>query len=160
MDEKFNLKNLKKQYHSLERKYNLPDFFELNKYFDIESLSECETDFLLRRIRKAMTERVTDYLRFLEIILNPANAPIFFFKFIKRLNDKDKENLGRIYERLGNLEIEMIRLDLDYSEENEAGFIKNVFEIFSEIREEILQIIDKMMNSEERERREKGSYFG
>jgi len=161
MENKTNLKELKKKYAVFKDKYGLAEFSELNMFFDIEELEDCETDFFLRRIRKIISERIAGYLRFFEVILNPSNAPIFFFKLIKKLEEKDKEVLGRVYEKLGNLEIEIVRLDLDYSEEKEAKFIKEVFDVFLEIKGNVLQMVDKMVNGgNETSKKEKGSYFG
>ena len=41
---------------------------------------------------------------------SPSNAPIFFFKLIKKLDKEDKESLNKIYEELGNLEIEVVKI--------------------------------------------------
>ena len=161
MEEKTTLEELKQEYEKFKKKYDLPEFSELNVLFDIEDLEDCETEFFLRKIRKIISERIAGYLRFFEVILNPSNAPIFFFKLIKKLENKDKENLTKIYEKLGNLEIEVVRLDLDYKEEKEAEFIKKIFNFFSAIKGDILKIVDKMVNSgTDSFKKESGSYFG
>jgi hypothetical protein len=154
------MEDIRKDYDLFKNKYDLPDFTKLNEYFDIEDLGEFETEFLLRRIRKIIAEKIAGYLRFFEVILNPSNAPIFFFKIIKKLDNKDRDNLNRIYERFGNLEIEMVRLDLEYSEKKEAEFIKSIFKIFSDIKADVLEILDKMLSNGDNEEVGKGSYFG
>ena len=158
--EYISLEDIRKEYDGFRKEYDLPEFTKLNEVFDIEELVEGETEFLLRKIRKIISEKIAGYLRFFEIILNPSNAPIFFFKIIKKLDSKDKENLNRIYEKFGNLEIEMVRLDLEYNEKKEAEFIKNIFKFFSDIKADVLNIIDKMLNSGNKEEVGKGSYFG
>lgn len=154
------LEEIKKEYDLFRKKYSLPEFTKLNEVFDIEDLAEYESEFLLRRIRKIISEKISGYLRFFEIILNPSNAPIFFFKVIKKLDNEDKKNLTRIYEKLGNIEIELVRLDLDYDEKKEAEFIKDIYNVFSEIKPDVLEIIDKMLNSGNKEERDKSSYLG
>jgi len=52
-----NLEELKKQYDQFKEKYNLPDFTDLNKQFDVEEI-DIETEFLLRRIRRIIAERI------------------------------------------------------------------------------------------------------
>ena len=155
-----NLEDLKEEYDLFRKKYNLPEFTKLNESFDIDELAEYESEFLLRKIRKIISERIAGYMRFFEIILNPSNAPIFFFRIIKKLDNGDRENLNKIYERFGDLEIELIKLDLDYNEKKEAEFIKNIFKIFSDIKPDILEIIDKMLSNGSKEEKDKGSYFG
>jgi len=159
MEDKNNLDELKKQYEVFRQNYGLPEFSELNEIFDIEEI-DVETDFLLRKIRRVVSERIVGYLRFFEIILNPANAPMFAFKMIKKLEEKDKQNLGEVYEKLGTLEFELVKLDLEYSEEKEVEFIKKVHKTFLSLRKDILVIVNKMLNGGKGEEKERGSYLG
>lgn len=160
MEDRLDLDDVREEYNQFKKKYDLPEFNKLNEVFDIEDLIEYESEFLLRRIRKIISERISGYLRFFEIILNPSNSPIFFFKIIKKLNNDDREKLNKIYERFGNLEIGLIKLDLDYDEKKEAEFIKDIFNVFSEIKPDILSVIDKMLDGGSREEKDKSSYFG
>ena len=155
-----NLEQLKKQYSKLQKQYNLPEFAELNKQFDIEEI-DVETDFLLRKIRRNIAEKVAGYMRFIEVILNPQNTPLFLFKLIKKLEAKDKEELGKLYEKLGVFEIELISLDLDYNEKNEAHFINNCFNLFNkEIKTNLLALTEKMSKGHDNSKPNGGSYFG
>jgi len=160
-DDTANLDKLKQEYEELKLKYSLPEFYELNKLFDIEE-TDVDTDFLLRKIRRTISERITAYSRFVDLILNPSNAPMFFFKLIKKIDSKDKEVLNEIYNILGNLEIKILTLDLDYSEEKEVDFIKKTFEIFDKkVRLNFLEVIKKLENCEIDCKKENGrSYFG
>jgi len=159
MEEK-SLKELKDKYNKLKSKYNLPEFTELNKLFDIEDI-EVETEFLLKKTRRKILEKIIDYLRFLDLILNPSNAPIFFFRLIKKLEKEDRDVIINIYEKLGNFEVSSISLDLNYSEEKEAEFIKEIFKVFNqEIKKDFLRVIEKLNFSEENFKKINGSYFG
>ena len=161
INEPSSLKELKEEYHKLSRKYHIPDFNELNKQFDVEDV-QTDTDFLLRRIRKIILEKITNYSRFIELILNPSTAPMFFFKLVRKLEPNDREKLSKIYEILGNLETQVIHLDLDCSEDKEARFIQESFEVFNKkIKFNLLAIIDKLMNgNNDYQIRNSGSYLG
>jgi len=155
------LEEFQKEYDLFKEKYELPEFFKLNELFEIEDMENCETEFLLRKIRKIMADKLSSYVRFIEIILNPANAPMFFFKLIKKLDEDDKKVLSDMYEDFGKLEISVVVLDLDYHEEKEAQFIKKIFDKFNGARFNILKVVEKMSNGEgvgieDRSR----SYFG
>src|SRR3989344_970063 len=89
------LDEIKKEYEKFQKKYNLPGFTELNKFFDIEEI-DIETEFLLRKVRRIISDRITGYLKFIEIILNPINSPIFFLKLIEKLDNEDKKILDEI----------------------------------------------------------------
>ncbi|MDP2925546.1 MAG: hypothetical protein Q8N99_04185 [Nanoarchaeota archaeon] len=155
------LKALKKEYEIFKKKYDLPEFKEINELFDIEDI-DIDTDFLLRRIRRVVSERIEGYLKFIDMILNPANAPMFFFQLIKKLDNKDKEEFTEVYEKLGSIEIELIQIELDYSEKNEADFINKYYKSFKdEIKPKLLSIIKKLDNAKESSRRfSDSSYFG
>lgn len=155
------LEELKEKYEVLREKYALPSFYELNKVFDIEEL-DSETDFLLRKIRRFISEKLAGYMRFIEVLLNPSNAPIYFFKLIKKLDEPDREALNVMYDTLGKIEVETISLDLNYNEEKEVEFIKKLYKMFnSEIREKLLDVLVKLGNGENEKKKEvNGSYFG
>jgi hypothetical protein len=155
-----NLEELKLAYSKLQSQHQLPDFTILNKQFDIEEIS-IETEFLLRKIRRTITEKLNGYLRFIELLLNPSSAPMFFFNLVKKLNSDDKETLGKLYETLGNLETEAIPLDIDYNKQEEANFIIKSNETFNkEIKPKLLEISKKLMNGNHVPKPNNGSYFG
>lgn len=155
-----NLDELKEEYKKFRSKYQLPEFRELNKFFDIEDI-DVETDFLLRKIRRVIADRIGGYLRFIETILNPCNAPMFFFKLLKKLDNTDKDALTRVYETMGNFEIQLVSLDLDYNEGKEVEFIKAIYKEFNEnSRLKLLNVVNKLSNGESKKRESSGSYFG
>ncbi len=140
--EKSNLEEMKKDYLVLQKKYSLPSFRELNEEFDIEKVSENETECLLREIRKNIMEKVISYLRFIEMLLNPSNAPLFFFALVKGLTSQDKRILEKLYDKLGSFEIEVIELDCDYSEKNEAEFINKLLKEWRSVREDMIKLVE------------------
>lgn len=134
------LEALKKEYKQLAGKYKLPDYKALNEEFDIEKVSEQETETLLREIRKVVIDKVVAYLRFIEMLMNPSAAPMFFFVLIKGIDASDKKILEDIYSKLGRMEIEVIDVDNNYSEQGEAEFIKHVHKEWQEIKEGMKKI--------------------
>lgn len=154
------LNELISKYNILKVKYNLPEFSKLNELFDIEEISP-ETELLLKKIRKSIEEKISEYTRFIEIILNPSNATIFFFKILKKLDGSDRETLSGIYDKLSKFELKTISLDIKYKEENEAEFINESYNIFNkEMKEELLKIIEKLSNGEENSTSFNGNYLG
>ena len=158
--EKSKLKELKENYSKIQKKYNLPSFDKLNEDFKIEKIAETETDFLVREIRGATGETLENFLRFVEAILNPVNVPMFLFPIIKSLSVEEKKKLSEIYKKLSKLEIDAMKL-IDYSEEKEAEFIKNSYNIWQEIKKDFVKIIEAVEKKLDIkiEKTEKG-YFG
>ncbi len=141
MEKEFDLENLKKDYKKIQEKFNLPNFIDLNKDFYIEKIAEIETDFLVREIRKFMADRFSNYLRFIEALLNPANAPMFVFSVVKSMGNEEKKQLTEIYKKLAQIEVEIIELDINFIEEKEAEFVKESYRTWQEIKRDVLEII-------------------
>jgi hypothetical protein len=140
MEEESTLEELKKDYEKLKKAYKLPEFRQLNEDFDIEKVAQHETDYALREVRRQMMDKVISYLRFIEMLLNPSNAPIFFFAAIKGFTSSDKKLVEKIYENLGEFEIGVIALDSKYSESKEAEFIKKLSSEWRSISEDMLNL--------------------
>jgi hypothetical protein len=144
MKEELNLDKLKKDYSEIQRRYDLPSFEELNKDFVIEKISEVETDFLIREIRKFIGDKLANYMRFIENLLNPVNVPLFVFSMVKVLDPEDKNKLNDIYKRLIRSEIKFIERDVEFSEEKEVIFIKESYTLWQEIKKDISRILEKI----------------
>jgi len=160
-EQKQNLEELKKDYSELQKKHSLPSFEEMNKDFYIEKLSELETDFLIREIRKFVAERLFNYLRFLENLVNPQNVPMWVFSVIKTFDANDKKKIEEIYKKLSSNEINLIELDVSYNEEKEVEFVLNSYRLWQEVKKEMLGILGDVKKNLNKEK-EKGSrgYFG
>ncbi len=136
------LDELKAAYLEIQIKHNLPSFQELNQDFQIEKIAEYETDILIREIRKFIAGKFSNYMKFIEMIINPVNAPMSIFSLIKSIEQSDKKKLSEIYEKLVKNEIEIVELDLNFSEEKEVQYIKNSNNLWKEIKKDLLEIIE------------------
>lgn len=141
MDDKSGLEILKKDYEVFRGKYGLPEFDALNREFGIEKIADSETDTLLKEVRKFMVDKIMNYMRFIENILNPVNAPMFVFSLIKLLTPEDKKQLEDLYKDFMKKELVFIELDLEFSEEKDAQFIKETFEFWNSAKRNLLGVI-------------------
>ncbi len=155
------LENLKKDYSKLQKEYNLPDFNVMNGEFNIERISDISTDMLAREIRKFMSEKFSNYLRFVETLLNPSNSPMFVFSIVKSINADEKDRLQEIYKRLAKIEVRVIKNDLEFSREEEVKFIKESYKEWKEIKKEIIKIVGVIEKNWDKKFETNGkSYFG
>ncbi len=155
------LEKLKKKYVIFEKKYSLPPFKDLNENFDIEKISEQETDYLLREIRKIVVDKAVAYLRFTEMLLNPSNAPMFFLTLVKGLTSQDKRIIERMYEKLGSFEIDVIELDAKYNEKDEAEFIKKIQKEWKTISVDMIKLTEVLRrNWNQKAIKDERGYFG
>lgn len=156
-----NLENLKKEYKIMKEKYSLPAFNEMNEEFSIERLSESETEILLREIRRIIGEKIMGYLRLMESMLNPMNAPMFIHLVVKILSPEEKRRISEIHKELVKKEIQYISLDLEYKEKNEAKFIKEMFKDWQNVKKDLAKIMERVNENWESqvESNDRG-YFG
>jgi len=155
------LEELKKDFEVLKKKYNLPEFQKLNEDFDIEKVAENETDFLLREIRKSIMDKAIAYLRFIEMLLNPSSAPLFILSVVKGTTTNDKKILERIYEKLGEFEIDVIELDCKYNEKDEAEFIKKISKEWKTISSDMAKFVEILRrNWRQKSRKDDRGYCG
>ena len=144
---KGDLEKFKKDYEVLKIKYGLPEYSKLVEDFNgIERASDSETDYPVREIRRFVADKILNFHRFVEALLNPVNVPMHIFSMIKSLGADEKKKLSDIYKEIAMIEIEVMELDLNFSEKNEAEFIKNTFNAWQGIKKDfskILEIIKK-----------------
>ncbi len=139
--EESKLDELKKIYLKLQKEHNLPSFEALNEDFQIEKVSDVETDFLIRELRRTISDKPFTYLRFVESLINPANAPMSVLSVVKTLGSEEKEKLAEIYKKLVRNEILLIETDISFSEEKEAKFIRETYETWQEVKKDLLEVI-------------------
>jgi len=155
------LEQLKKDYRVLQKKYGLPEFDRINQDFYIEKIVENETQFLIREIRRMVGDRLANYMRFVEHLLNPINVPFFIFSIIKLIGKEEKNKLSEIYQKLVKNEVKFLEVDLEFNEAREAKFVKESFELWQEIKKDLLEIISKIDKGWENKREENSrGYFG
>jgi len=154
------LDDVKKKYGPLCKKYKLPSFDELNKEFEIEKIQEHETDYILREIRKAISEKMSAFLRFFETVLNPVMAPVFIIAALKNLENGEKQKIKEIYEAMVSVEIGTIELDVEYSEKKEAEFIIKASKKWKSIKPDILEIMKIIEKSHSISEKKGNSYLG
>lgn len=155
------LEKIKKQYEPLKKKYKLPEFSKLNEEFEIEKIQERETDFLLREIRRAISDKVAAFLRFFELFVNPQAAPVFVLISLKNLTSKEKEIIERTYKELVELELAAVNRDISYNEAKEAQSILRVLKKWQEIKPELEEVTTAILKVQEKVSEKKGkSYFG
>lgn len=153
------VENFKKEYNIYLKKYGLPGFSELNRRFEIDKI-EKESECLLRVIRKVMMDKVINSLSFLDMLLNPMNAPRIYLSFIKNMSSDDKKEIDSVYGKLGELALSCLPLELNYDEKKEADMIKSIYSKWSGLDEEFGRILEKMSRPNSATSKKEKSYFG
>jgi hypothetical protein len=155
------LEKLKENYKKIQKEHNLPDFEKLNCEFSIEKIAEVETDYLVREVARIMAEKFSNYLRFVELILNPVNSPMFIFSIIKTIGEEEKRKLSEIYKELTRIEIKLIELDVNFSEKKEGEFINSSYKSWIVIKKDLIEVLEKVNSNLDSKQESNGKgYFG
>ncbi|MEK6890849.1 MAG: hypothetical protein AABX03_01800 [Nanoarchaeota archaeon] len=155
------INTIKDSYEVLRKKYSLPDFKTLNEEFDIGKL-EFNQQTLLRDVRKGIISKFFSILSFIELLINPSNGSMFYMYLVRGLDNVDKENLKALFDKIGEVEIDSFKLDVKYSEAEEARFIKEkTIEWEKEIKPVLSETIVRLgVNWKKISTKKEKSYFG
>jgi hypothetical protein len=160
-NEESKLEKLKQEYKKIQNIHNLPDFEKLNEEFSIEKIAENETDFLVREVARIVAEKFSNYLRFVELVLNPSNSPMFIFSILKTMGENEKKKFSELYKELARIELNLIELDVDFSEKKEAEFIKSSYKKWIVMKKDLLDVIEKIKSNWDSKNESNGTgYFG
>jgi len=132
------LEKFKAEYSKLQKKHSLPTFENMNNFFDIEEISGKQTERILRLIRRRITEKTSSYLRFMEVFLNPSQAPLFYMMLAKNMPDEGRKAVNDVYFELGKIEVDHMKMELeDYHENTEAAKIKELYNSWNDVKGKI-----------------------
>lgn len=159
-EKKDSIEKIKEKHAILKKKYSLPEWNELNREFGIEKIDE-DSEFILREIIHLIADRIQNYMRFIENILNPSNASIFTFSLVKLIDEEKRKKLSENYKKISEIELKLIKLDLNATEENEAEFIEYSFKSWKLIKKDLYELITFIEdNWESKPEQTKKDYFG
>ena len=89
------------------------------------------------------------------------NSQMFIFSIIKSIGDSEKKKLTEIYKTLARIELDLIELDVDFSERKEADFINGSYKAWMNMKKDFMEVLDKIKSNwdSKHEINNKG-YFG
>ena len=150
---------MKDIYNTYSQRFALPEFDRLDYEFEISTIDE--ESFILRHIRRKMAEKVENFAKLIEGILNPDTTPSALNE-CRAFTDEEKDEMYKLYKKLMHCYRRSTELDILDHEENDAEYIKSVFGAWDEIKERMLYIVGKMKDTwkEEPDKSERLEYFG
>ncbi|MEM4397484.1 MAG: hypothetical protein QW757_02555 [Candidatus Woesearchaeota archaeon] len=151
---------IKNKYLELKKKYNLPDYNELNLLFDLEDISE-DSDLILQRIRIKIYEKIGFYSELFENILQPESSLADLYE-AHYIDDNTKNSAYSIYKKLIKILRKSNLVSLNNTEENNATFINETMREFNLLKTEIEKHLKRRINLWEKETNitEDLNYFG
>ncbi len=150
---------LKKLYIPLGKKYKLESFEYLSDNFEIDKIDR-ETESLLRLIRKVMMEKIVNSVNFLEMLLNPVNAPRMYLSYARSLSQEDRKVIDEIYSALGEISLLSLDLEIDYAEKKEAEMINVIVSTWESCKPKFRKILSGVKKPASAVAKKEKSYFG
>ena len=128
-------------YSKLHKKYNLPGFDEMNSAFEIGKIKK-DSGVLLRDIRRIIVDKFAYYLKLIETMLNPSQAPPMFMMLLKEVTIEDKKLIDSVFSSFMEVELMSYKLDVNPNDKEESEFILKAFSVWNEKRPELLSILN------------------
>jgi len=135
------MEKIKTKYQELSKKHKLPPFDKLNNEFEISSIEE--TEFLLREIRRKITEKIENYKKVLDGVLQPDTSYTDMYE-ASALTSEEIDNAFKLLKKLMNLDRYSIETSIGETDEKTARFLKLIYEDWPEINKSFLIIINKL----------------
>jgi hypothetical protein len=135
-------------YHKLQKKYNLPKFEDINHDFEITAIDK--TDFLLREIRKKISEKIELLAKLLEGVLQPETT-LTHFKESNVFSEEEREIIYTLFRKLMFYDRFSIETSLNETDAKTADFLKTFWKDWTSIKTSLEKTIKKIKESWEEE---------
>ena len=158
------MSDVKKEYESLRKKYDLPDYDKLDNEFEFLYIGEIkEIRFPLRFIRRRINDKIALICNMVQTLLQPNPGSIINLQESSFLSKEDKLRYTQLLKDLMETERTSLRLDFDFDERKDANFIKEAFKKWNEYKQEIVKLTDKLIEGWKKleiKKEQKDRYFG
>jgi hypothetical protein len=151
--------NIKEMYNKIGQKHKeLPDFDKLDNEFEISALEE---PFILRAIRRKITEKVDFYANLIKDLLQPESDMRNMYE-CRAFGDNEKEEVYNILKKLMFFSRLSAEAAIKSDEKEDIKFLNNFFDEWLKMKPNLLKIVSKMKDSWEKETelKEDLGYFG
>ncbi len=132
---------IKDSYAKLQKKHNLPDFDRINNEFEI-SLIEKE-DFLIRAVRRKMADKIGNYAKFLEDLLQP-DTSFASMNEARDLGDEDKQHIFELFQKLMYFGTLSAQADLICDDAKDAEFITTFLGEWPALKQELVKLTERI----------------
>jgi len=150
---------VKKEYGIIRKTHSkLPEYSKLNHEFEISTLEASE--FLLRDIRNRITDKLSDFAKILE---NLINADTFIgLHEIKNFQEDSKKYTFDIFSQIMQIIRKSALLRLNEDDKDNAQFISDIFREWQDIKKPLTQLLHKVESAwkEDNNIKQKLEYFG
>lgn len=138
------MEKIKEEYQKIAKLHKLPSFDSLNNEFEISDIEE--SDFLLREIRRKIDEKMENFVKVLDPVLQP-EAVLCDMHECKALNDEEKKKAYDVYRKIMYFNRLSIETTINEDDKKTSAFIENVWKEWDNIKKDFLEVIIKLKES-------------
>jgi len=137
---------LAKEYDKLKLKYDLPEFDELNKEFEIFNAFltyDNVPDFILRTIRRRMVDKFYSWINYLHNFIYANQQSLILMNEFQQFSEQEKQKIIMIINKIMFINRLSVKLEIDNNEEADAHFVKKYFIEWADLKRELVEITNK-----------------
>lgn len=135
---------MKEEYNKLKKQFGLPDFDKLNNEFEISTIEEEE--FLIRAIRKKIHDKISDFLKSIDPILQPETI-VSDMQESNYFEETDRNDILYLYKSLKILDKKILELVVIEDDKETAKFISHVMSIWPDIKKQMREVAIKLQKA-------------
>lgn len=136
---------VKKKYEELARKHSLPSFESINNDFELTSIKD-ETEFLLREIRRKISEKLESFTEILNCIVQP-DTSVSDMHECSILDEEEREKAIALFKKLMFFERYSVEASINEDDKKTSKFISDFWKEWPNIKSEFLWVILKLKES-------------
>lgn len=140
--------SIKENYKKLQKKYRLPKFEDINKDFEIITIEKKE--FLLREVRRKISEKLELFAKLLEGIFLP-DATLTNLYESKIFTDKEREKIYNLFKKLMFFNRLSIETSINENNAKTSNFIKTFWKYWTKMKRDLEKVIKKIKDSWKKE---------
>ncbi len=153
------MKNIKEEYTKIKTKFNLPNFEEVDKEFELYRIDIDKTSILTKEILRTIISRLINFINTLDPIVNTPPQSLHALIEINNLSDDDKREIFVFYKRLSILIHEALVAEIA-TEKESAQFIMKIWKQWPEIRKKEMTFLKKIAEAWQKEEEKDESLKG
>jgi hypothetical protein len=132
-------------YKECQTRFHLPAFAILDKEFEVSTIEK--PAFLLRNIRRKISERIDHVIQLLDPLIQPDPNSFMHVQEYRALNDSERHELISNFQELNALFLACIEAELAADEAQDAAVISKATESWPKLREALRPFIQKVASS-------------
>jgi hypothetical protein len=152
--------DIEHHYAELKAKHQLPDFALLDREVEISAIEKSQ--FLLRAIRRKISERLDSLTQLLDPLIQPDAGSYVHLNEYRALTEGDRRELMKHFQHVMELYLACIDAELSASDAQDAKLIARAAAEWPQIREAIRPFVQKVaaMWTRSTEHKDHVGYFG